>query len=61
MIIVIYLIKKKCIRFFFFFFLRKLADLQSQENYNLMLQNQIYNYWVAESPIQAILYLIFIL
>jgi hypothetical protein len=46
---------------FFFFFLRKLADLQSQENYNLMLQNQIYNYWVAESPIQAILYLIFIL
>ena len=59
MIIVISLIKKKCIRFFFF--LRKLADLQSQENYNLMLQNQIYNYWVAESPIQAILYLIFIL
>jgi hypothetical protein len=43
MIIVISLIKKKCIRFFFFF-LRKLADLQSQENYNLMLQNQIYNY-----------------
>ena len=60
MIIVISLIKKKCIRFFFFF-LRKLADLQSQENYNLMLQNQIYNYWVAESPIQAILYSIFIL
>jgi hypothetical protein len=42
MIIVISLIRKKCIRFFFF--LRKLADLQSQENYNLMLQNQIYNY-----------------
>ena len=58
MIIVISLIKKKCI---WFFFKRKLADLQSQENYNLMLQNQIYNYRVAESTIQAILYSIFIL